>query len=119
MSLGPLLSPPDPEQVLGPGSPALGPPWGHFWLGCAWHRPCGSPRLAEQGAVLLVLQRAHRRLSLQRGRLPWRLLVRLGDLPRDEVDGGVAGRRLEAVLGVDGAGAVLPAQGRGSTPRAV
>merc|ERR1719222_1036565 len=117
MSQSPLR--PRGPQVLGPGTSALGPPWSHFGLPCAWHRPRCSPRLAEQGAVLLLLQGAHRRLALQRGGLPRRLLVRLGDLPRDEVDGGVAGRRLEAVLGVDGAGAVLPAQGRGSSPRAV
>ena len=68
---------------------------------------------------MLLLQRPDRRLPLQRGRLPWRLLVRLRDLPGDEVDGGVAGRRLEAILGVDGTGAVLPAEGRGSSPGAV
>ena len=114
-----LLSPRGRQQVLGPGTPALGPPWSHFGLRCAWHRPCGSPWLTEQGAVLLLLQRPDRRLPLQRRRLPRHLLVRLRDLPGDEVDGGVAGRRLEAVLGVDGAGAVLPAEGRGSSPRAV
>ena len=107
------------SQALGPGTSALGPPWSHFGLRCAWHRPCGSPRLAQQGAVLLLLQSPHRCLALQRRGLPWHLLVRLGDLPRDEVDGGVAGRRLEAVLRVDRTGAILPAQGRGSSPRAM
>ena len=88
------------SQALGPGTSALGPPWSHFGLRCAWHRPCGSPRLAQQGAVLLRLYCTEVFL-LQRGDLPWHLLVRLRDLLGDEVDGGVAGRRLEAVLRVD------------------
>merc|ERR1712223_500101 len=87
-------------QVLGPWASALGPPRSHLGLRCARNRPRRASWLPEERAVLLLLQRAHRGFPLERGALPGSLLVRLRDLPWDQVDRWVAGRGLEAVLGL-------------------